>query len=93
MISGISVQVEQEIDAYGVTEMRNMLFGRDRGLDLFSLDIFRGRDHGWKLFCNLKGLGSYNDVREAMGLGRKSSFAEVTRDEEVRHFEIIFISV
>src|ERR1051325_1407693 len=40
-----------------------------------SLDIVRGRDHG---------VPSYNDAREAFGLSRKQSFADISSDPDVQ---------
>jgi len=53
-----------------------MLFGApgSGGLDLISLNIQRGRDHG---------LPSYNDMREVMGFPRLTSFNQVSRDEQL----------
>lgn len=67
----------QEIDGYLVDSVRNFLFGEpgQGGLDLASLNIQRGRDHG---------LSDYNSVREAYGLERVTSFAEITSDVEVQ---------
>ena len=57
--------------------MRNFLFGDpgDGGFDLPALNIQRGRDHG---------LPGYNDAREAFGLERVTSFAEISQDAEVQ---------
>ncbi|PQO31645.1 peroxidase family protein [Blastopirellula marina] len=67
----------QEIDGNLVDSVRNFLFGEpgDGGLDLASLNIQRGRDHG---------LADYNTVRESYGLERVTSFAEITSDVEVQ---------
>jgi hypothetical protein len=63
----------QEIDSQIVESLRNFLFGQpgQGGFDLASLNIQRGRDHG---------LADYNSVREAYGLPRVASFAEITSD-------------
>jgi hypothetical protein len=62
-----------EVDTEMVEGVRNFLFGPPGagGLDLASLNIQRGRDHG---------LADYNDTREAIGLPRFTSFAEITSD-------------
>jgi len=63
----------EEIDTQIVDSVRNFLFGPpgSGGLDLVSLNIQRGRDHG---------LADYNTTREAYGLPRVTSFAEITTD-------------
>lgn len=67
----------QELDNQLVDSVRNFLFGEpgQGGLDLASLNIQRGRDHG---------LADYNSVREAYGLPRVSSFAEITSNIELQ---------
>jgi hypothetical protein len=61
----------QEIDNRIVDGLRNFLFGPpgQGGLDLASLNIQRGRDHG---------LADYNAVRQAYGLPAVTSFAQIT---------------
>ena len=44
---------------------------RDHGTDLAALNLARGRDHG---------VADYNSVREAYGLQKQSSFADLTSD-------------
>ena len=63
----------QEVDAQLVEGLRNFLFGPPGagGLDLASLNIQRGRDHG---------LPDYNTVRVAYGLPKVTSIAQVTSD-------------
>jgi hypothetical protein len=67
----------QEEDNQIVDGLRNFLFGApgQGGLDLASLNIQRGRDHG---------LADYNSVREAYGLPRVTSFAQITSDTELQ---------
>ena len=67
----------QEIDLQVVDSLRNFLFGQPGmgGLDLASLNIQRGRDHG---------LADYNSVRQAYGLPKVTSFAEITSDIELQ---------
>ena len=67
----------QEIDTQIVDSLRNFLFGNpgSGGFDLASLNIQRGRDHG---------LADYNSTREAYGLSRVTSFAEITSDVKLQ---------
>lgn len=67
----------QEIDLQLVDSLRNFLFGEagQGGLDLASLKIQRGRDHG---------LADYNSARAAYGLEPVSSFADITSDPELQ---------
>lgn len=77
MLRGLSGQASQMIDSIVIDDVRNFLFGMPGmgGFDLASLNIQRGRDHG---------LGSYNDVREAYGMARAASFADINPDPTVR---------
>lgn len=63
----------EEVDTKVVDSLRNFLFGPPGagGLDLVSLNIQRGRDHG---------LGSYTAVRNQLGLGRVTRFDQITSD-------------
>ncbi len=60
-----------ELDNQIVNSVRNFLFGPpgSGGLDLASLNIQRGRDHG---------LADYNSVRVSYGIPRARSFAEIS---------------
>ena len=75
VLRGLAAQVCQELDARLVDDVRNFLFGPPGagGLDLASLNIQRGREHG---------LASYNDVRAAYGLATATSFAQITSDTD-----------
>jgi len=66
-----------ELDSKVVDSVRNFLFGApgSGGLDLASLNIQRGRDHG---------LADYNDVRAAYGLPRATRFSDITSDVELQ---------
>ncbi len=67
----------QEIDTKVVNGVRNFLFGPpgSGGLDLVSLNIQRGRDHG---------LADYNTARAAYGLPRVTDFAQITSNPELQ---------
>ncbi|TWU24246.1 peroxidase [Novipirellula galeiformis] len=69
--------MSQEVDMEVVDSLRNFLFGIPGagGLDLVSLNIQRGRDHG---------LADFNSVRTAYGLEAYESFAEITSDTELQ---------
>lgn len=67
----------QEIDTQIVDGLRDFLFGPPGagGLDLASLNIQRGRDHG---------LADYNSVRRALGLPAAATFAQVTSNSTLQ---------
>jgi hypothetical protein len=73
ILMGLAMQPMQEIDSQVIDDVRNFLFGApgQGGFDLVSLNIQRGRDHG---------LADYNTVREAVGLSRVKTFADITSD-------------
>lgn len=74
-LKGLSTQEAQAVDALVIDEVRNFLFAEGNGgLDLAAVNIQRGRDHG---------LPSYNAMRQGLGLGAVSSFAEITSDAEI----------
>ena len=77
LLRGLAAQVCRRVDIEIVDDVRNFLFGPpgSGGLDLASLNIQRGRDHG---------LPRYNVVRVAMGLPPAASFGEVTSDPVTR---------
>jgi hypothetical protein len=69
----------QENDLLAINEVRNLLFGNggqpDNGQDLMARDVERARDDG---------IGSYNDLRVAMGLKPVTSFAQITSNVTVQ---------
>ncbi len=67
ILRGAASQTAQAADPMIVDDVRNFLFGQpgEGGLDLASLNIQRGRDHG---------LAGYGDAREALGLKPVNSF-------------------
>ena len=75
ILHGLSRQTAQEIDALLVDDVRNFLFGDpgSGGLDLATLNIQRGRDHG---------LPDYNSLRFACGLNLVTSFDQITSDPD-----------
>lgn len=78
LLQGAFLQVMQEIDGQIVDDVRNFLFDSptvSHLLDLATLNIQRGRDHG---------LPDYNSVRVAYGLTAKASFAEITSNTTVQ---------
>ncbi len=72
-----SSTLSQEIDLEVVDGLRNFLFGPPGagGLDLVSLNIQRGRDHG---------LADYNSTRVAYGLDAVESFDQITSNADVQ---------
>ena len=78
IVLGLADQQANEIDPFVVNDVRNFLFGPpgSGGFDLASLNLQRGRDHG---------LGSYNEIRSALGLGVASSFADITSDVGIQN--------
>lgn len=73
----VSSAQAQEIDSQIVDGLRNFLFGSPGagGLDLASLNIQRGRDHG---------LADYNTVRAAYGLESVTTFSQISSDPAVQ---------
>ncbi len=81
VLKGAADQNAQAMDEQTINEVRNLLFnevvpGVGFGQDLIALDIERARDHG---------IGSYNQVREALGLPDVTSFAQITSNVQVQH--------
>ncbi|MGB3192989.1 MAG: peroxidase family protein, partial [Limnoraphis sp.] len=77
ILLGLASQEAQEVDTQVIDDVRNFLFGApgSGGLDLVSLNIQRGREHG---------LPSYTEVREALDLDPITNFGEITSDPSVQ---------
>ncbi len=77
LLRGLAFQKSQTFDHMIVDDLRNFLFGPPGGggFDLAALNIQRGRD---------RGLPSYNDVREAVGLKRVKKFSDITSDRALQ---------
>jgi len=73
ILRGLGQGKSQELDTFVIEDVRSFLFGPPGagGFDLASLNIQRGRDLG---------IGSYNDLRQAMGLEKAITFADITTD-------------
>ncbi len=72
LLKGLASQLMQEVDSKVISDVRNFLFTIPTGgMDLVSLNIQRGRDHG---------LADYNTVRVALGLAAVTSFDQITSD-------------
>ena len=82
ILKGLATQPQEEIDARVVDQLRNLLFGNGDptapafGLDLVSLNIQRGRDHG---------LADYNTVREHYLGSKATSFSDLTSNLELQN--------
>jgi hypothetical protein len=66
-------------DLLAINEVRNLLFANggltDNGQDLIARDVERASDDG---------IGTYNDLRVAMGLPAVTSFAQITKNVQVQ---------
>ena len=73
LLKGLASQKMQEIDHLVIDDLRNFMFGSpgNGGLDLVSLNIQRGRDHG---------LADYNTLRTDFGLLPVTDFDQITTD-------------
>lgn len=71
ILRGLSKNLMQDVDPYVIDDVRNFLFGTpgNGALDLVSLNIQRGRDHG---------LPTYNQACIEMGLTPATTWADIT---------------
>jgi len=87
ILRGALVQRQNRPDVLVVSDVRNHLFGPNTGIssDLPSFNLQRGRDNG---------LPGYNDIRQAYGLPRAQSFADITSDTVLQElFQEIYSDV
>ena len=77
VLRGLATSSAEDLDVQIVDDLRDFLFGAPGagGLDLASLNIQRGRDHG---------LPRYNVLRTSQGLATHASFADITSDTAVQ---------
>lgn len=78
VLVGATKQTMKKIDNQLIDDLRNFLFGPPTSthvLDLASLNIQRGRDHG---------IPGYNTVRVAYGLSAKTNFSNITSDTKLQ---------
>ncbi len=70
---GMATQVQQEMDAKVIDDVRNFLFSEEGGfgLDLAAINIVRGRE---------RGLIDYNSLRSEYGLTSLNNFNDLTDD-------------
>ncbi|RGB28169.1 heme peroxidase [Rhizophagus diaphanus] len=70
----LALQRQEEVDIYIADFVRHYLHISEH-FDIISVDTVRSRDRGIPL---------YNDARQAFGLARKNSFAEISSDPDVQ---------
>ena len=77
VLRGAAQQTMNAVDLSLIDDVRNFLFGPPGagGFDLGALNVQRGRDHE---------LATYNDAREAFGLDRAQTFADISDDPHVQ---------
>jgi peroxidase len=77
LLKGLASNKQQASDLQMIDALRNTLFGPpgSGGLDLFAVDVQRGRDHG---------LPSYNEMRSALGLSQVTLFSQITSDAQTQ---------
>ncbi|MFY0614466.1 MAG: hypothetical protein JXQ99_23250 [Hyphomicrobiaceae bacterium] len=74
LVRGLAAQSAQELDHHLVEDVRSLLFPGPDGIqvrDLSVLNNLRGLDHG---------LGTLNEVRDALGYERYDDFSDLTQD-------------
>jgi len=77
ILRGLTRHLAQDVDILVIDDVRNFLFGAPGkgGLDLVSLNIQRGRDHG---------LPTYNQARVEFGLTPASKFSDISSNPRIQ---------
>ncbi len=77
ILKGLATHSQEDVDTRVIDDLRHQLFGApgSGGMDLVSLNIQRGRDHG---------LPSYNEMRQLFGLDPALDFSQVTSDPAIQ---------
>ncbi|CAG8485014.1 7412_t:CDS:10 [Cetraspora pellucida] len=70
LAASIALQVQDEVDIFFADQMRYFMYKTEL-MDLASVDITRGRDHGVLL---------YNDAREVFNLSRAKTWSDISSD-------------
>lgn len=85
---GMCIQGAQKNDEHFTTELTNHLFQTPKfpaGMDLASINIQRGRDHGlpsynsWRNPCGLRKLRTWDDLLHVMSEESRDGFRRVYR--------------
>jgi hypothetical protein len=71
LLRGFAATFSEQLDGRVIDALRNMLFNPIHGLDLASINLQRGRDHG---------LPTINQFRQNVGLPVYTTFEELTGD-------------
>ncbi|KAB7502780.1 Chorion peroxidase [Armadillidium nasatum] len=88
LIRGQVSQMSSAVDPYFTTQVTNRLFqtsGKGYGLDLVSINIQRGRDHGipsytrWRMMCGLKRVENFTDLKNDMHRESLKEIEEIYR--------------
>ncbi|MEO0478995.1 MAG: peroxidase family protein [Planctomycetota bacterium] len=77
VLRGLTTQNPQRVDPFVIDDVRSFLFGApgSGGMDLTSLNIQRGRDHG---------LPSLNDTRRNLGLSAHNRYRDLSSVRSIR---------
>ncbi|KAF2366503.1 hypothetical protein FHG87_002743 [Trinorchestia longiramus] len=85
-LQSLTVPSSQDPDEFMVSTLTNNLFGSQRfpiGLDLYALNVMRGRDHGippyneWRSVCGLQRAASFNDLATILPLASVNKFRKL----------------
>nr|CAG8539981.1 14372_t:CDS:10 [Entrophospora candida] len=77
LLTSLSLQHQEEADIFYSDATRNIRSPEPNTYDLIAFDSLRARD---------RGIGLYNDVRQAYGLTRKDSWESITSVKEIQNY-------